>query len=71
MKFKNPNFRSQVDTWLENNRANVEAYFGSLDASEMWIDFDQVRADLPGLADRLTDGVIEEIARSLGLEVAE
>jgi hypothetical protein len=50
--------KAAIQTWLTTNA----------DAEGM-VDFEAVRAAFPAYAAQLTDGMIEEIAKSLGLKV--
>lgn len=51
--------KAAVNTYLTNNAAFAE------------ITFDKIRADNPALAADLTDGVIAEICKALGIDVLQ
>jgi hypothetical protein len=68
IKIRNPNFVDTVTTWVTANKAAIQQFFVDHAATEV-LTGDAIRAALPALADKLTDGTIAEIARTLDIEV--
>lgn len=69
MKIKNPDYVDPVAVLVTANKAAFRAVFKSR-LTDSHLTFEELRAALPpGLADKLTDGVIDEICKSLGLEI--
>jgi len=68
MKIVNPNHVSVVEQFVEDKKAGIASYLQNK-ADQETIEFDQVRADFPGIANDLTDGMISEISRALGIDV--
>jgi hypothetical protein len=65
-KLRNPNFVAAEATAA--NKTAIQNVLAALPANKDAITFDEIRAAVPALSSK-ADGVIAEIARSLGLEV--
>lgn len=69
MKIRNPNFADPVAAFVASKKGAIQAWIATRPATEQFITAEQLRAKFPDDADKLTDGMIEEIARALGLGV--
>lgn len=71
MKIRNPDYVDSVAAFVTANKAAFRAVFKTkLNATHLTAD--EIREALPpGLAAKLTDGMIEELARAQGLAVEE
>lgn len=70
MKIKNPFYIDPVATYALSVKQAVSAYLQA-NATLKTIEFSKVRADFPGEAVFLTDGVIAEICKTLGVAVVD
>lgn len=70
MKLRNPQYVPPSTAIVTARKSAVSSYLTANAAFE-YIDFSKVRADNPALAADLTDGVIAEICKSLGIEVLQ
>lgn len=70
MRLKNPNYAvlSPVQQFINDNKAAIQNFF-TVNADMEYIDFDYIRAQFPGVAGSLTDGVIHQICDELGIKV--
>lgn len=70
MKIRNPNYIDPVATFVAANKAAMQSWLAGQSGKEFVLPA-EIRAAFPALADKLTDGMIHEIARALALEVRE
>lgn len=70
MRIKNPAYVHPITAKVNARKAAVQSYLTSNAALE-FIDFDKIRADNPAAAADLTDAVILEMCKALGIEVEQ
>lgn len=68
MKVLNPNYVSPVTAYALSVKDTVAAYLLTNKASRT-LEFDKIRQDFPAEAAKLTDGMLAEIFKELGLKV--
>lgn len=68
IRVKDPNAAS-VDAFVNARKAAIQAWLTNNADADGTVDFGAVRAAFPAYAPQLTDGMIAEIAKSLGYSV--
>lgn len=69
MKLLNPAHVDPITTWVNNNKANVQAWLAAAPQKDMReISFDYVRANAAGMAGK-SDGELAEICKACGITV--
>jgi len=68
MKIRNPNYKTSLELWIDDNKSKVDDFVKALPSDIEYISFEQVRLVFRDEED-LSDGAIEEIARRLNFEI--
>lgn len=69
MKIKNPNYIDKVESYVAAKKAAIQTWLAGLPADKRHITPDEIRAQFPAEAAKLTDGTIAEICKVIGLTV--
>ncbi len=71
LKIINPGYVDSTETFIAANKAAVQAWVNALPNTKRVADFAEIRAALPALASKLTDGMLAEILVRVGVLVVD